>query len=291
MERKANFIVVGVFTFIGIISLSYFAYWLGKYGLQNRSYEYYETYLAESVVGLKSSSPVKFKGIDVGMVETVDLDPTNPEQIHIAFKIFQGTPVKTDSIVRLNAQGIAGTTYLELTGGTQDANLLKGTPNRRGFIPSQLSTLSQLMDKAGNVMNSLDDVLDRVQKTASEQNIQNLSKILENGAVFSSKLNDHNENFTQLIDKAKTFEDNATNTLVSIDETNAKAQKLIQSMHEVTQNTNTLLNDINNTDLVGKMATVLDNTNETINESKLTLQETKSFVQELRENPSNLLFK
>ncbi|MGD9970001.1 MAG: MlaD family protein [Sulfuricurvum sp.] len=291
MERKANFILVGVFAFVGTLALAYFAYWLGKYGLDNRPFAYYETYLNESVSGLKGTSLVKLRGIDVGSVEAVELDPLDPQRVRVTFKVYQGTPVKTDTTVRLNAQGIAGTTYLELKGGTRESSVLAGSEAKRGVIASELSTLSVLSDKALAASEMLNATLVKVQQTMNGRNLQNLSQMLENGAKFSRGLEAHHGEWTQLAKTTQTLEENATQTLVSLNHTVADARELTRSARETTDQASALLRDVNQSGLVGKMGTVLDNANDTVDETRQTVQEAKAFVRELRERPSNLLFK
>lgn len=291
MERKANFIIVGLFAFIGTLALAYFAYWLGKYGVQNRPFNYYETELSESVSGLKESSPVKLQGIDVGMIESVVLDPTDPQKVHISFKVFKNTPVKTDTLVRLNTQGIAGTAYLELKGGTKESALLSGTANRRTFIASERSSLSNLLAKADTLMSSVDLTLKKVQGTLSDRNMEHFSSMLENGSKFSSTLDRHGDELSALMSKTTALEENASLTLTSINETNAKAQSLIESVKATSDTTHAMVQDMNRSDLIGKLSNVLDNTNQTVTSANETVNETKAFVQELRKSPSSLLFK
>lgn len=291
MERKANFIIVGLFAFIGTLSLAYFIYWLGKYGLENRQYSYYQTDVAESVSGLKSSSPVKLQGIDVGMVESIVLDDSDPQIVHITFKVFEETPVKTDTVARLNSQGIAGTAFLELKGGTKQSTLLKGSSDKRGLVPSEPSTMTRLLSHADKLVASVDMTLQRVQQTMSDQNVRNFSTILENGSKFSSNLQNHSEKFSDLMEKTAAFETNASMTLASIGQTNAKAQELIESAKGASDNTNALIQDINRSNIVSKLSGVLDNTNHTLTSTQETVAETKMFVKELREHPSGILFK
>lgn len=291
MERNANFIIVGIFALIGTVSLAYFAYWLGKYGPNERPFYYYETALRESVTGLKASSPVKLKGIDVGFVEDIRLDTNDPELVRVAFKVYQGTPIKSDSMVSLNSQGIAGTAYLDIQGGSKEAPLLLGSLESRSYIPSKLSMIAMLSEKASKAVDTIDHSFERFGKIASDSNIKNLSTVLANSAKITESIYEQKHEFSTLINDAKSIESTALQTLVSIDQTNLKAQEMLHETKVLASNGNALLEDVNKSQIPAKLSLVLDNANETVFETKLTLQEAKTFIQELRESPSNLLFK
>ena len=179
MERKANFIFVGVIALFGLISLAIFAFWLGKYGSNEDKFQSYRTYVYESVAGLKGSSPVRLKGIDVGFVEEVRIDGENPERIQIDFKVEKNTPIKTDSVIVLNSQGIAGIGYLEIKGGTNGSPFLSEIDkSERPVLISKPSMISVVTDKAELILSHIDKTVLKIDQLVSERNIQNTTMSL-----------------------------------------------------------------------------------------------------------------
>lgn len=299
MERNANFIVVGLFSILSLLFLAGFIFWLGKYGIDEEKYDNYKTYVSESVAGLKTSSPVKLKGLDVGFVETVKIDGDNPERVEIRFKVEKTTPIKTDSIVVLNSQGIAGVGFLEIKGGTNNAPFLKNVdkstcPN----IKSEPSMFSKFTDKADLILNNLTATIAKVDRLASEKNIDNVSLSLDNFAQISTELKDNRKEFTSMIQGAKGVEDNANKTLDYITKVAQKSDTVLDETKNTVQESSAFVKEIKQANIIEKIGIVLDNSNDTINETKILVNETKTLVndgkmlvKQLRESPSDLLFK
>jgi phospholipid/cholesterol/gamma-HCH transport system substrate-binding protein len=299
MERNANFIVVGLFSILSLLLLAGFIFWLGKYGVDEEKYDNYKTYVSESVAGLKTSSPVKLKGLDVGFIETVKIDGDNPERVEIRFKVEKTTPIKTDSIVVLNSQGIAGVGFLEIKGGTKNTPFLKSVDkNECPNIKSEPSMFSKLTEKVDQALNNLTATVAKVNRLASNKNINNVSTSLENFAQISTELKDNRKEFTSMIHGAKGVEDNANKTLDYISKVAQKTDTVLDETKNAVQESSALVKEIKQAKMIEKIGIVLDNSNDTINETKILVNETKSLVnegkmlvQQLRESPSDLLFK
>ncbi len=124
MEPKVNYIWVGSFVaFLGAAVLAGIL-WLGKTDFRG-SYDRYEAYMKESVAGLSVNSTAKYRGVDVGRVKDILLNPNNPEEVVLTVDIVRGTPIKTDTIAVLETQGLTGLATINLTGGSRDAPSLQ----------------------------------------------------------------------------------------------------------------------------------------------------------------------
>ncbi len=120
MEPKVNYIVVGAFVLLLGATVLGAVLWLGKTDYRG-IYDRYYVYTRESVSGLSVDSTVKYRGVDVGRVKEVVLNPENSEEVRITLDIVGGTPVKTDTQAVLVTQGLTGLVTLNLTGGTREA--------------------------------------------------------------------------------------------------------------------------------------------------------------------------
>lgn len=117
MEPKVNYIVVGAFVLLLGFTVLGAIFWLGKTDYRG-IYDRYDVYTRESVAGLSVDSTVKYRGVDVGRVKEVVLNPENPEEVRITLNIVGGTPVKTDTQAVLVTQGLTGLVTLNLTGNS-----------------------------------------------------------------------------------------------------------------------------------------------------------------------------
>lgn len=292
MERNANFILVGFITIVSLLSLAGFIFWMGKYGVDEDKYNNYKTYVTESVAGLKSSSPVKLKGLDIGFVETVKIDTDNPERVEIRFKVEKTIPIKTDSIVVLNSQGIAGVGFLEIKGGTKNAPSLKRVASSEYVeIKSEPSMFSKFTDKADLIMDNLTTTIAKVDRLASDKNINNISTSLDNFAQISTELSDNRQEFTSMIKGVKSVEEHANQTLDQFTKVAQKSDTVLDETKNALHESSALVQEIKKANMIEKISTVLENSNDTINETKTLVNEGKMLVQQLRESPSDLLFK
>lgn len=285
MERNAHYTIVGFFTLVALLSMASFAFWMGKYGMDGDKYTHYTTYVQESVAGLKTSSPVKLKGMDVGFVETVTLDGDDPERIKIRFAIDKTVPIKTDSIVTLNSQGIAGVGFLEIKGGTKNAPMVK--KNQHGEdteIPSEPSLFTQFTNKADRVLNNLSTTIAKVDRFASDKNTHNVSQSLENIAQISTEFKENRKAFTSMVKGVSVVENHTNQALDHFAKVAQKSDAVLDEVNTTTHESSLLLHEIRKEKLIEKIATVLNNSNDTVSEGK-------KLVQQLRDSPSDLLFK
>lgn len=147
MEPKVNYLLVGLFVVVlGAVSLAV-VLWLSK-GDYRGVYDRYYTYMRESVSGLSIDSAVRYRGVDVGRVKEIILDPDNPEEVRLALEIVRGTPVKEDTLAVLETQGLTGITTVNLTGGSRDSPLLTAKANQKYPVIKSAPSLFTRLDSA-----------------------------------------------------------------------------------------------------------------------------------------------
>src|SRR3546814_11090566 len=71
-----------------------------------------------------------YRGVRVGEVTSVDLDPDRPTAIRVTIEVQKRTPVGADSVATLELEGLTGGRYVELTGGGPTAPPLEPPPGR-----------------------------------------------------------------------------------------------------------------------------------------------------------------
>jgi phospholipid/cholesterol/gamma-HCH transport system substrate-binding protein len=201
MENRVNFTLVGTFVTIFTIALLGFIYWLGKYGGNETKYDHYTVFIDESVSGLNIESPVKFKGLDIGKVSSIQISPSNPEDIEVTLEIKHNMPIKANTYATVGMLGITGLKYVELLGGTKDAKLL--TKNKDGI--REIEYKKSLFTKLGN---SADGIATKINTLLSNENIVMLESILKNTDGIFAKLNKNMDD-----EKIKSILENADNII------------------------------------------------------------------------------
>jgi phospholipid/cholesterol/gamma-HCH transport system substrate-binding protein len=180
METRASYILVGSFV-LGMIGAAFaFVIWLTSVQFEEVPKRYL-IYFRGSITGLAVSSPVRYRGVPVGSVTDIRIDPDNIERIRVTVEISAETPIKTDTEAMLQLQGITGIAFILLTGGTQSAAPLRPDEGKKlAVIPHRLSNLDQVLDSAPKLFEKAVVLADRVARLLDERNLENVAKMLEN---------------------------------------------------------------------------------------------------------------
>jgi len=163
METKVNHAVVGLFMVVlGAASVA-LVLWLGSGRLSQRQFGTYLAYFSESVSGLNLHAPVKYRGVAVGSVREIALDPTDPERVRLVLEVEKGTPVKEDSVAVLSVQGLTGIAFVELGGGSRAAEPLRAREGEPFPVIPTGPSLMRRLDTAGTTLiANLDETTRRV---------------------------------------------------------------------------------------------------------------------------------
>ncbi len=116
METRAPFVIIGAFVLAAIAAVFGFVYWLHNTGgLGPRTT--YHVQFEGSVPGLLVGAAVLFNGIRVGEVTELSLAPDNPRRVDASIAVTSMTPVRPDTKVGLEFQGLTGVPVIALEGG------------------------------------------------------------------------------------------------------------------------------------------------------------------------------
>jgi phospholipid/cholesterol/gamma-HCH transport system substrate-binding protein len=174
METRAPYVVVGAFVLATIVAVFGFVYWLNNTGgLGPR--KTYHVQFDGSVPGLLVGAGVLFNGIRVGEVTDLGLAPDSPRRVNATISVASNTPVRADTKVGLEFQGLTGVPVIALEGGVQLGNA--------GEVPTLIAEpgAGQSMTQAAR------DALRKVDSVLSE-NSEPLKDTIANFKVFSEGL-------------------------------------------------------------------------------------------------------
>ena len=167
METDRHYFIEGLFIIVFSVAAAIFAVWLGSPGRHDDVL--YRINFADSVSGLAIGDTVKFRGVDVGTVKSMDIDPDNPRLVRVDVRLRQATPVKTDTKATLALKGITGVVYIELNGGGPAAQTLLAVtpPGQVPEIPSEKTGLIAMLDELPKVVRKFAAIEDQVKKVVT----------------------------------------------------------------------------------------------------------------------------
>ncbi len=189
MESKVNLAAVGAFVIVLTVTMIAGVLWLASGKYYRKSYDTYQTFMAESVSGLNVNAPVRYRGVDVGRVRRIALAPGDVEHVEITLDIERGTPVKEDTLATLQTQGLTGIAYVELTAGRRDSPALAARPDAPyPVIASAPSLMNRLETALPTLLADLARVTGNVNSLLDEPNRRAVKATLADLATLSRTL-------------------------------------------------------------------------------------------------------
>ncbi len=281
MESRINYTVVGIFVVLLLAGLISFVYWLGKYGYK-QEHDYYYVYMVESVSGLSSEASVKYRGVDVGIVEKMGLNPKNSEEVELLLKLKHGTQIKVDTRATLKSFGMTGLAFVELTGGRKDAPLL-ARGEQIPIIPAAPSTYARLDESLTILAGKLARALDKIDRLLSEQNLQNVAEILAEMKGLTQDVRGQLQGFHRLVDSSIVMEKGITQAFVKVESAAVGVEKMAGSLeHDYADP------DRNLTNLARRN---LESFHQLLAELEILVSDLQRTTRELEASPSDLIFK
>lgn len=225
MERNANYALVGVISTALLIGLLVFIVLLAGNRFSH-AFDEYNIIFQGPVRGLSQGAEVHFNGIKVGDVSKLYIDPHNAQQVIVRAKVTTDVPIRIDSYATLEPQGITGVNYVQISAGTPAKRLLKTTvpSNQIPTMSSRRDAFSDLLAGGGYVVQRSVEVLDRVNRLLSDDNIKSMSTSLKNLEAVTAELN-----------KRKALIADAEKTLQSADQAAEQIRDLAKSSQNLVE--------------------------------------------------------
>jgi phospholipid/cholesterol/gamma-HCH transport system substrate-binding protein len=213
METRAHYVAVGAFV-VAMVVLAFAAVlWLGRAELTTQSA--YDI-LFEGVSGLSKGAAVSYTGVPIGKVAAIKLDPD--KQVRVTVEVDSDVEIKTNDRASLETNILSGVSYIEIGGGTKEAQLLVAQPGQRyPLIRAHRTGIKSLVARAPQLLEKLDIILDEANQMLDEKNRRAFAEILENIRVLSAGLVETNKDIGQFAKTANGTVEAATTLITNID--------------------------------------------------------------------------
>jgi len=223
METRANYIVVGIFVLVLTAGFLIFALWLAKAQYETET-KRYDIYFVGPVSGLRKGATVTYRGISVGQVVELKIDPANLERVVVTIEIQADTPIRTDTVASLELQGITGGTYILLSGGMQSSPPLEAKEEQRyPVIASVPSRIEQVLQSAPAAVERINLLLARANELLSPENRVAIAHALQNFDTLTGSLAHKSPEIERAIDDFSGTMENLRRTTAELDQFVARA--------------------------------------------------------------------
>jgi phospholipid/cholesterol/gamma-HCH transport system substrate-binding protein len=309
MNNKVNYTLVGFIILFGFILMMGFSYWLLKPTSKDDS-TIYVIYFDESVLGLNIDAPVKYRGLSVGKVTKLNLDPNNREQVKVQVSVQKDTPIKTNTLAKLTPQGITGLSYINLIMsesdamplapvGEQEFPVIPSAPSFMDTIERSLGDVSvNLSETLSRTADLLDDknkeqfalilsksalVLDKIDRTLNEETIANFHETMQSLRVTSQKLEQISPKVENLVARSIKFEDEISHSIDAIKQTYLSVGNTMNLFKNALENGQFNIKSI--------ASDVVPNINNTLLELQQLLSKTEDVLEKYERSPGDILFR
>lgn len=183
MENRSHALIAGIFTVLLAIGIIIAAMWLNRDTEERTPYVLTTT---GSVAGLNPQAAVRYRGMAVGKVESIEFDREQPGRILVYIGVLPTTPVTTATFAELGMQGLTGLAYIQLDSdpkvtGAKRLPSSADAPARLAIRPSMFDRFSvsgeDLLVRAATTMDQVSKLIGDDNQKILVQTLTSLSEV------------------------------------------------------------------------------------------------------------------
>lgn len=231
METRANYIVVGIFTLVAILSAFAFIYWTAAIGDRGET-SVLRVRIPGSASGLGRGSAVLFNGVKVGDVQRVYIDVTNPTVAIADTLIDRLTPITRSTTAVIGIAGLTGQANIEIKGSdVQEPNLLEEAEvnGTVAEITADPSAVTNLLQKAQDIFTRADTVLTQLEGFTKDVRGP-LTQTVQNAQKFSDALARNSDGIDKFLASVASLSDELAGVSGKLDGTLKAAEGILKAV-------------------------------------------------------------
>ncbi len=177
MENKSHAIAAGAFVIGMLAALVALVVWLTR---DDTVRNIYELSTHDAVSGLQPQATVRYRGIAVGKVASIDFDPKVKGNVRVRITVDERVPLTTSTFATLSYQGVTGLAFIALDDKGESQVALAPDNDNPPRIPLKPSMLALLQDRGEAILNQVEQVTQKVNVLLGDSNQQRIADALEN---------------------------------------------------------------------------------------------------------------
>ena len=190
MPKESNLeFKVGIFMLIALVALSMFIFSVSDSSVLKKGKSLRVVFGFAN--GLKKNAPVRFAGVDEGLVKNIQLffDRTDGKtKVEVELWIKEDTKIPSDSVVTVNQLGMMGEKYIEIFPGGDTQNFYEEKQTIVGKDPIAQEAISERVMEVSNKLENAIGGIDRL--ISDEKNIDSFGTTLEHLSSVTASLDD-----------------------------------------------------------------------------------------------------
>lgn len=271
-KKTRSYFIVGLFVTVGFLIAASAIVWISASKYFERG-DVYVTFFAESVQGLSKDSEVKYQGVKVGRVDDIRIAPDN-KTVAVYMMIDLRDDLSKRVVAQLSMTGITGLMFVNLVPRQPDEPDLSPKiefATEYPIIPSKPSEISQIISGIQEVVTNL-----------KELDLEGTLKEIK-GAAAGIKDVARGKEIKSILTKADSATGYLRDTLKRVDKTVAqgKLDKVLADASNAFKGVGSLMDNVKGDIRQSKIP-------ETVKKARLTLDEAKLLLENLRRTSETL---
>jgi len=292
MENKAHALLAGLFTIALLAATLAIAMWLRRDTTEQVPYEI-ATKL--SVPGLSPQAAVRFRGLDVGKVDSIDFDPDVPGQVLVRMRVQADTPITQSTYGMLGYQGVTGIAYIQLDDDGSKPVRLQSSEKQVARIEMRPSLFDTLQNKGMQILTQAEELTRRINGMLAPENQKMIFSAFQSVGKAANQIETIPRQLEPTLSKLPALAEQTGQTLASIN-------ALSREVGALSKNLNTLTTSLQGPDgTVSRLTTTIDQVGAVANrietdvlplahDARSTLRTLNRTIDSFHEQPQSILF-
>lgn len=280
METRANYVLIGLFTMAVIVGVFGFVYWFQSIGTGGERATY-RVVFDGSVSGLRTGANVLFNGLRVGEVADLRLNPGSTTQVLATISVDAKTPIRADTKVGLNFQGLTGIANLSLSGGAADQPPLTSSDGGPPILRADPSASQDVTEAARQLIKRIDGLVAENQESL-HKSLVNIEAVTDSLKTVLARNSDRIDNVMVGLEKLTSEKGEIQRAAVEFQEAAKSFRTLSDNLDRRTATITAELNRFMGSGLREFQALSSD--------GRRTLSEIERTVKNFDRNPQRLIF-
>ncbi|CAB3802256.1 MlaD family protein [Paraburkholderia fynbosensis] len=166
MENKSHAFWAGLFTIVLLLAIAAAAF---LFNVDRSVRVPYDLIARTNVTGLFADAAVRYRGLDVGKVQSIKFDPNHPGQILVRILVDTRAPITHSTFGSLGFQGVTGIAFIQLDDNGRDPRPLPSSIHAVAQLPMRPGLLDQLQQRGDILLRKLERVADDVNNILSPE--------------------------------------------------------------------------------------------------------------------------
>lgn len=198
MESRAFALITGAFVLGLVACLIAWAQWLAREPLARTQYRVVSSI---PVAGLNPEAQVRYRGMGVGRVNTIGLDPEDKRRILIGIEVDDAIPVTRGTYAQLGMEGITGIAYVHLLDDGKDVNPAPVASDGVSELVLRPSFMDTISDGAEGTVREARELIAALHALLNEDNRKRIGSTLVSLEKIATNLEATSQRLPGVIDR------------------------------------------------------------------------------------------